>query len=191
MSASTSDAPYSFLNQLFLTSIKPINMKLKILAISLLLSATLFNAGCKKDQTDDPDASSLQAGQSQISCTVSGATSSSFNSSTLISTAAKSSDLMNIAGSAVSGVTAEIVMMILPANIAVGTYSSAGSGSDLFTITYSKGGDGWASDSDAAFTVVVTKVSDTEIEGTFSGTMKNDDQNTTVTVTDGKFAAKF
>jgi hypothetical protein len=39
--------------------------------------------------------------------------------------------------------------------------------------------------------VVVTKVSDNEIEGTFSGTMKNDDQNTTVTVTDGKFAAKF
>jgi hypothetical protein len=166
-------------------------MKLKVLTVAFLLSATLFNAGCKKDKTDDPDSSSLQAGQSQISCTVSGATSSSFNSSTLISTAARSSDIMNIAGSAVSGVSAEIVMMILPANIAVGTYSSASVGSDYFSISYSKGGDGWASDSDPAFTVVVTKVSDSEIEGTFSGTLKNDSQSTTVTVTDGKFAAKF
>lgn len=166
-------------------------MNRKLLPFALFLTTVLFFSGCKKDETDDSGAASLSPGKSQISCTISGAATSTFNSNIQISTVLKSTDLMNISGSAISGTTAEIVMMILPANIATGTYSSASNNSGDFAFSYSNGSVGWASDVSPVFTVIVTKSTATEIEGTFSGILNNDDLGNQVTIKDGKFAAKY
>lgn len=166
-------------------------MNRKLISLTLFLASVLLFSGCKKDETENPGAASLASGKSQISCTISGAASSSFNSNIQLSTVLKSSDLMNISGSAISGMGAEIVMMILPANITTGTYTSASNNSGDFAFSYSNGSVGWAADVSPVFTVVVTKSTSTEIEGTFSGILTNDDQGNQVTVKDGKFAAKF
>jgi hypothetical protein len=166
------------------------SMKLKVLTISLLLSAILFNAGCTKDETAEPAATSLNAGQCQISCSVSGAVSSTFSSVLMISQAAKSTEIMNLSGSAVSGMNPEIAMLLLPSNVAPGTYSYS-SGLSTFEFSYSNGSNGWATDAGQVFTIMVSKATATEIEGTFSGVLKNDELNTTVSLSNGKFAAKF
>lgn len=166
-------------------------MNRKLFFLTLFLTTAILFSGCKKDETDNSGASSLSPGKSQISCTVSGGATSSFNSNILLSSVLKSTDLMNISGSAVTGTTAEIVMMILPANIAAGTYTSASNNSGDFAFSYSNGSVGWAADVSLVFTVVVTKSTSTEIEGTFSGILNNDDLGNQVTVKDGKFAAKF
>jgi hypothetical protein len=166
-------------------------MNRRLLSLSLFLTALILFAGCKKDESDDSGAASLSPGKSQISCTISGAATSSFNSNLQLSTVLKSTDLMNISGSAITGTTAEIVMMILPANITTGTYTSASNNSGDFAFAYSNGSVGWAADVSPVFTVVVTKSTATEIEGTFSGILTNDDLGNEVTVKDGKFAAKF
>lgn len=166
-------------------------MKRKLFSLTLFLATVLLFSGCKKDESAASGASTLQPGKSQISCTVTGAASSAFNSNIMLSTVLKSTDLMNISGSAVTGTTAEIVMMILPANITTGTYTSASNNSGDFAFSYSNGSVGWAADVSPVFTVVVTKSTSTEIEGTFSGVLKNDDLGNQVTVKDGKFAAKY
>jgi hypothetical protein len=166
-------------------------MNQRLLSLSLFLTALFLFSGCKKDEADTSGAASLSPGKSQISCTVSGAATSSFNSNIQLSSVLKSTDLMNISGSALSGMGAEIVMMILPADITAGTYTSASNNSGDFAFSYSNGSLGWAADVSPVFTVVVTKSTATEIEGTFSGILNNDDLGNQVTVKDGKFAAKF
>ncbi len=166
-------------------------MKRKLLSLTLFLVTVLIFSACKKDKTEDPGAASLSPGKSQISCTVSGTATSSFNSNILLSSVLKSSDLMNISANAVTGTAVESVMMILPANITAGTYSSANNNSIDFAFSYSNGSVGWASDTNPVFTVIVTKATASEIEGTFSGILSNDDLGNQVTVKDGKFAAKF
>lgn len=59
------------------------------------------------------------------------------------------------------------------------------------TITSTSGstvGDGYTSESGD---VAITKLTDTEIEGTFSGKLVNDDKGTSITVSNGKFAGRF
>ena len=166
-------------------------MKKSMFTLILFVSSILIMSGCKKDESEDINASSLKPGQSQISCTVSGAISSSFKSNSLVSVASKNAYLMNISGGTVSGLSAETVLMILPGTTKTGTYSSATNNSGDFSFAFSKGDKAWSSDPNPVFTVVITKVSATEIEGTFEGTLTNDDLKSQITVKDGKFAAKF
>ncbi|NVO20698.1 MAG: hypothetical protein HXX13_13435 [Bacteroidetes bacterium] len=166
-------------------------MNRRLISISLFICAVLSFSSCKKEDSGSNSAASLNSGQSQVNCTVSGAASSSFKSNTMISTVLKSTDLINISGSALVGTSAQIVMIILPANATTTTYTSKSNNSGDFAFSFSDGSTGWAADSDHDFSVVVTKVTATEIEGTFSGTLVNDDTNTQVTVKDGSFAAKF
>lgn len=98
---------------------------------------------------------------------------------------------MNISGSAFSGTTTEMVMLILPANVTAGTYTSASNNSGDFAFSYTNGSLGWAADVSPVFTVIVTRSTATEIEGTFSGILNNQDLGSQVTVKEGKFAAKF
>ncbi len=166
-------------------------MNFRLLTISMFLTALSLLSGCKKEESDNSGATSLLPGKSQISCTVSGAATSSFNSNIQLSSVLKSDVLMNISGSSFTGMSTEIVLMILPANIATGTYTSASNNSGDFAFSYSNGADGWAADVSPVFTVIVTKSTATEIEGTFSGVLNNDDLGSQVTIQDGKFAAKF
>ncbi len=158
---------------------------MKNLCIILSLFATIAVIGCKKDSN-----SSLAAGKSRISLDASGATSGSFASDDRVSTVAKSGSIINISGASLG---ADMVMMLLPATITTGTYdlSTLSSSAAGPTFSYSKGANGWAAVPGDHFTIIVTKATSTEIEGTFSGTAHNDDAGTDVTISNGKFAAKY
>jgi len=158
----------------------------KVLTI-LIVCSTLLTTGCKKDTTS----ANLSSGKSQISASVSGTVSSSFSSSILVSTVAKSTDLINVSGGTAS-VPIQQFMFILPANIAVGTYTfSTLPSNSIINVTYTNGGTGWAAGEGDNFTLRVTTATATDLEATFSGTLKNDTDKTTVTVTNGKLAAKY
>lgn len=159
---------------------------MKNLCIILSVFATLSLLSCKKDSSS----SSLAAGKSRISLDASGATSGSFASDDRVSTVANSGSIINVSGASLS---ADMVMMLFPATITTGTYdlSTLSSSAAGPTFSYSKGANGWAAVPGDHFTIVVTKATSTEIEGTFSGTAHNDDAGTDVTISNGKFAAKY
>lgn len=163
---------------------------MKNLIIIFAVMVTFFTLGCKKDDNNN---SSLSAGKSRVSLTASGATSGNFSSIDLTSTVAKSSYEINLSANYVNTTTftSEMVMMLLPADIAVGTYNLSTLSTVLPTFSYSKGTTGWAAGPGDNFTIVVTKATATEIEGTFSGTAHNDDDMTTVTISNGKFYAVY
>lgn len=165
-------------------------MNRNLLPFALITAVVMLFSGCKKEETPDEGASTLNPGQSQISCSVSGAASSSFTSNILISTAIRSDLLLNISGGNANAMNPEIVMIILPRSITTGTYTSADMDVDGFAFTYTTSSKGWANDKTKSFSLVVTKVTANEVEGTFSGTLIND-ENTTVDISNGKFAAKF
>jgi major membrane immunogen (membrane-anchored lipoprotein) len=160
----------------------------------IVVSTLLLNA-CKKDDT--VSASNLSAGHSKVSLTAAGATSGNFSSTNdLISIVAKSGAEINLSASYVNttSFTTEIVLMLLPADITTGSYNfkTMSSSAALPTFAYTKGVNGWAATpSESEFTIVVSKATSTEIEGTFSGTLHNDTDNTDVTISNGKFAAKY
>lgn len=167
-------------------------MKKLLIIISTIVS--IFMIGCKKDSTTTT--STLTAGKSRVSLTASGATSGNFSSNDLTSIVAKSTYEINLSASYVNTSTfsTEIVMMLLPADITTGSYNfkTMSASTALPTFAYTKGSTGWAATpSESEFTIVVTTATSTEIEGTFSGTLHNDTDGTDVTITNGKFAAKY
>ncbi|MCO5230659.1 MAG: hypothetical protein M9958_05845 [Chitinophagales bacterium] len=161
--------------------------------IILLSSLLIFNA-CKKDESSNK-AAELQAGHSMVTLTASGATSGDFKSNDLTSLVSKSGFEINLSASSVntSTLSTEMVMMLLPADITAGTYNlkTMPSSAVLPTFSYMKGSTGWAAAPTDNFTIVVSKATSTEIEGTFSGTLHNDSDGTDVTISKGTFAAKY
>ncbi|HOZ85552.1 MAG TPA: hypothetical protein PK191_08685 [Niabella sp.] len=163
---------------------------LKFLAVSTAMLILLF--GCQKG---NPLSQALSAGKCEIKATVSGAVSSNYSSDALGSNAIKNSMLMNLASSTVSLPTSQFVI-ILPANVATGTYPfKTQQGATGFAVSYvhQNGSGSWATGSggDENFTLTITKSSSSEIEGVFNGTMKNDQKNSTITISNGSFKAKF
>lgn len=168
--------------------------KIKFIAVMFIALTTLL-VSCKK--SDDGSSSNLATGKSRITATVGG---ESYSSSDLISTVAKSSGIINIASGTASLPIKQFVF-ILPTSITTGTYNFATSDDNIdgiMTTAYTKtdgaGAIGYAASNDDrgnAFTLIVTKSTATEIEATFSGTLYNEDDATTTTVTNGKLAAKF
>jgi len=175
-------------------------MKKNFLALTLVLSTFLFLSSCKKS---DPapaggtaTASGLAAGKCDIRFSYSGAISGSFASTIAISSAASSGVLYNMSGSTLNGVTPQIMLMLMPTNTAVGTYTQPSAGADLpnsMVCSFSSGSDGWASGGGTAagFKITVTAVTANTIEGTFSGELGSDANTSKVTITNGSFAAKF
>jgi hypothetical protein len=174
-------------------------MKTSFLALALIISSVFLLPSCKKNDPasgSTASATNLAAGKCDIRFTYSGAASGSFASTLAISSAATSGVLYNISGSALSGLTPQITLMIMPANTAVGTYAQPSAGADLpngMVISFSSGSNGWASGAGTAagFKIIVTAVTSNTIEGTFSGDLGNDSDPTKVTITNGSFAAKF
>lgn len=165
----------------------------KITFVFIVVCTLLLNA-CKKD--DSVSASNLSSGHSKVSLTAAGAASGNFSSNDLISIVARSGAEINLSASYVNttSFTTEIVMMLLPADITTGSYNfkTMSSSAALPTFAYTKGVNGWAATpSESEFTIVVSKATSTEIEGTFSGTLHNDTDNTDVTISNGRFAAKY
>ncbi len=178
----------------------------KIFSFAVMSSIVLATSmtSCKKDNNSNGSgnagAGNLTPGKALVKATISGAHSANFESNTLVSTAVKSATILMTANKTPSGTTGtmETFMITLPANIKTGSYTNKDmSGQFGGTFTYSTstlGGSqrGWQADADGktAFTFTVTKISDTEVEGTFDGDMTNDTDKTVIKAK-GSFAGKF
>ena len=177
-------------------------MKKQLLTSILLISSTLLAPqimSCSKI-TDKVTASttSLDKGKSSVTANLSGAYTGNFKSHATLSSVAKSSMIINI-GAATSSVlggtggTTEQFMILLPANISVGTYNTKNQSGTSFTYVGSNGASasGWSSGAlETNIVYKVTKATSEEIEGTFEGSMGEEEKNTKVSV-NGTFAAKF
>ena len=167
--------------------------KINLTLIFLMTLSTIF-ISCKKENSDDVSSANLATGKCKITATVNG---TSFSSSDLISTAARSSGILNISGGT-SSLPIQLFMFLLPAEVPVGTYNFATDRTHIKTVSYSKTdisgatvAGAAANDRDNQFTIVITKSTATELEATFSGTLYNEDDETSFPVTNGKLAAKF
>ena len=94
------------------------------------------------------------------------------------------------------GALAEQFVIYLPLDIKAGTYSSKDfPGSDpaafTYTVTDGTGAKGYTAGADeTAVNFTITKSTTEEVEGTFEGTM-GEEENHTVVKVKGNFAAKF
>ena len=171
-------------------------MRKLISSVSLFLISIVLLNSCKKDAASG-NGSSVPAGKSSVTCTYSGSGSGTFTSDLSLSSCLKSSSLINLSGGSVSGLASvNQGMMILPLGISVGTHSQGADGSAdgvVFTLTINNGTQSWSSGGSTAtgFTVNVTRNDASGIEGTFSGQLGNDSDNTIVTITNGTFAGTF
>ncbi|HRP88931.1 MAG TPA: hypothetical protein PKX92_02720 [Edaphocola sp.] len=161
-------------------------MKNLLIALSFLL----LIVGCTK-MNNAP----LKSGQSRFSFSVSGATSGQFNSDDLMSTVSSNGTYLNVNASKVNTSTfqTEMVLMLMPANATVGKYEFANmSSSEQFpTMSYTKESTGWAAaPGENDFTVEVTNVSDGTVEGKLYGKLKNETDNTEISI-DGTFKYKL
>lgn len=159
--------------------------------LALFVTALLFTA-CSK--VSDATGGLLGAGQCEVKASFSGATSGSYISNNLTSTVAKNGLMAMFNSSSISPV--KMFTIMLPANVKTGTYNLKNNealGGISFTYVPGTSGQGWSasSNNDDDFIYSITKATSTEIEGTFSGNMHNDTDNTTVKVTNGSFKAKF
>lgn len=174
--------------------------------VNLMLAATLFalanplTSCTKKDTTTTPTptTTTLAKGKSNVTATITGSYSGTFKSNETMSAVAKSSSIINIAAATSSalggsGGLSEQFMIILPANIAVGTYSTRDLTGVSFTYVGSNGASasGWTSGGfETNIVFKVTKSTTEEIEGTFEGTMGEEEKNTTISAK-GTFTAKY
>ena len=171
-------------------------MRKLISSVSLLLLLSTLFTSCKKDSASD-NGSSVPAGKSSIACTYSGAGSGTFTSDLSLSSCLKSSSLINLSGGSLSGsASVNQGMMILPLGIAVGNHSQGADGSAdgiTFSLTINNGTQSWSSGGSTAtgFSVNITRNDATGIEGTFSGQLGNDSDNTVVTITNGTIKGTF
>ena len=136
----------------------------------------------------------LGAGQCEVKASFTGASSGSYTSNNLTSTVAKTGLMAMFNSNSISPV--KMFTIILPANAKTGTYNLKNNdelGGISFAYIPGTSGKGWAasSNNDDDFIYIITKATATELEGTFSGNMHNDDDGTSIKVTNGSFKAKF
>jgi len=170
--------------------------------MALVIAGTTLTS-CKKDSDSNGGgnvgAGSLTPGQSIVKANISGAHSTSYESTTLMSTAAKAGNqilINSIKQPSLPDLTVDQFVIYLPANIQVGNYKTTDVTGAIFTFTHTAnvGGTarGWQADpeGETVFNFTISKATATELEGTFTGEMSNDNDNTKVTAS-GSFAAKF
>ena len=175
-----------------------------------ILATALFLSSCKKDSnsTNRTGSSNLDAGKAAIALTAStnfGGSTSFDVANTLTTTAITqtSSSLRNIslAANDLSGTNTRtvMIMIIAPSDASTsggnltGDLSLPNGATILPTVTMyttSAGTPGPTFSSESG-TLTITKLTATEIEGSFSGTMKDVNSSSTFTVSNGTFAGKF
>lgn len=161
-----------------------------VAAIMLLL------LGCKKDKEIE---SKLLAGRCRISCSVSGAINSNYLSDDYYSFSAYNTVSMVLDAVRINNSTSirEDISLLIPIDVTAGTYNLKNIGAPNITFSYLKkslyiGDDKiWHAGVGSDFTVNITKVSYSEIEGTISGTAYNSVDSNTITISDGKFRSLF
>jgi hypothetical protein len=165
-----------------------------ILIIAITLTSLFYS--CSKDNSSSstptaPSASGLAAGKCQISCSYSGAVSGSYTSMEITSAAAKTSTHGTLSAAGVNGMTPLNCTMTQPfSQTGKVSYKTLGSGL-VNTITFSVGGKGWIAVPGDDFTIEIAKNDGAVLEATFSGTLKNDADKTTITLTNGKIVGKY
>lgn len=161
----------------------------------LLLCITILSS-CKKDSTSSAASDNVPSGKSSIKCDYSGAASGNFTSSLSLSSCLKSSSLINVSGGAMSGTAVSQALLILPADISVGSHNQGTDGTAdgiTFTLSINNAAQAWGVDGATAtgFSVNVTRNDATGIEGTFSGQLGNDTDGTVVTLSNASFKGTF
>lgn len=171
-----------------------------------LLSAALIAAtltSCKKDSDSggggNVSAAGLGPGKSIVKAKISGAYSTDYESTEIMSTATKAGGQILITSTKQPGLDVKVDQFViyLPADIQPGTYKTTDmKTSGIFTFSHTEGmgqnAKGWAADpeGETVFNFTITKATDAEIEGTFEGEMSNDNDNTKITAK-GSFAGKY
>ena len=182
-------------------------MKLQSYLLTTLLAASTLFTSCKK--TDDVlilGSGDLPAGKGKITFSTSssfGGSNSFDGTNTLFSFATRQAstayDQVTIQAIESSGTTAKTAQLTILC--AKGLTTSSGTINANFSNTASDNvfpvlvisnsantNEAYASESG---TVTITKLTTSEIEGTFSGHFINEDQGTSIEVTNGAFAGKF
>lgn len=166
-----------------------------ILIVALSLS-TLFYS-CSKDNSNSsstptaPSASGLAAGKCKITCNYSGAVSGSYTSMEITSAAVKTSSYGTLSAAGMNGTTPLNCTITQPlSQTGKVSYKTLGSGL-VNTITFSVGGKGWIAVPGDDFTIEIAKNDGSVLEATFSGTLTNDTDKTTITITNGTIAGKY
>lgn len=183
-------------------------MKPSTIAFGLLLSAATLFGACKKSEKDPtPKTEDLKAGQ----CTISFKTDKDFNGTTAISIppgATTSAVRVNTAGSyeqitltanmvntgSLKSSTAQLTILLPQGsggNTTVPFESSAGSPNAVLVISNLDIGASVPAYASETGTVTITSLTSTGVEGTFSAHAINEDQGTSINISEGKFAGKF
>lgn len=175
----------------------------------MAIGCTLMFTSCKKDEAARPAGSgSLDAGKSSISFSTNTAYagSTSFSLSNTVTTSAitlSSGILRNISltASEISGTSTRIATMtfIVPGDASTsagnltGDYSLPNGATILptLTLTSSNGAIQGTTYSSETGSCTITKLTATEIEGTFSAVVKDINGTGTISVSNGTFAGKF
>ena len=172
-----------------------------IMAIACLALTSVSMVGCDSTtEVPTPSNPSLESGKCVITANVSGSHTATYKSTDMMSPVLRQTFIsMNSSFSgALSGNPALVQQFIiyLPLDIAVGSYNSEdfpGSNPAIFTYSYTNGSSalGWTSGgNETSINFKVTKSTAEEIEGTFEGTMGEEENGTDVAV-NGTFKAKF
>jgi hypothetical protein len=173
---------------------KKFTNKITILFAVIALGSLTLLSSCSKDEAATntaPSSSTLAAGKCTISFNYSGKVSGSFSSMDLGSVAVKTSGYGNITGSALSGTSVSQMLFLQPHNQTGTINFKTIASTALNTVTFTQGATGWAASAGDDFTIVFTKCDGLVVEATFSGTMTNSTDKSTVTITNGKIAAKY
>lgn len=183
---------------------------MKIAITAAIIASTTLMFSCKKNDNNNstPSASNITPGQ----CTISFDTDKDFAGtksvkiSPSVTTAAGkttngSKDQMTLTAAAYSGTTVSSASLSVfvstgatTANGAInGNFNSSGSMNELAVLTISRTSVGGqtASYASKTGTFTITKLTTTELEGSFSCNAVNESENTSINVSNGKFAAKF
>ncbi|MFN8265639.1 MAG: hypothetical protein U0T11_06185 [Chitinophagaceae bacterium] len=175
---------------------------MKKACLLLMLTSLLFS--CKKNDNSPKE---LVNGRCRISCTISGAFNSNYQSQDAFSFTAVSKALNPLDNTLVceslwkndaSGAREEVWIYVKESTKQPGTYHFTDpSASEMFVQVlrkniYTNVDTTWSAIAGDDFTLNITKIDYFEIEGTFSGTLKGK-QNTSknVTVSNGKFRGLF
>ncbi|GAB3416846.1 hypothetical protein [Niabella aquatica] len=171
-----------------------------ILILGGLLTTAIQLSSCKKDDTTTtPNSSNLSKGKSAVTAAISGAHNAEYKSAETMSTVIKQGFISinsSASGALTGGALAEQFIIYLPLNIKVGSFNSkdfpsADPAKFTYTILNTAGAKGYTSGADGtSVNFNITKSTTEEVEGTFDGTMGEEETHKSIKVK-GSFAAKY
>ena len=168
-------------------------MKTKNLLFTFLAFAFIIQFGCKKEEViveKGIDATNLQAGKCAITFSASDAETLNFSSTLELSSAKQFGGENTLVGCLMTDIKMMQTMLVFDATMPVGTYNTNTTDYNI-KFTFSSNFDDYITTSTKALIINITKVTSNTIEGTFSGSLDNFDSEKTLTISNGKFGAKF